>query len=212
MKRILTILLMLVSIVFSTDSPTVRQTMSDEFLREQKEKEAQRQNRILNFLKNISMIESSGGKNFAHREMESGIHKGHSAAGTYGFMPNTIDEIANRMRQAGQQYPEIQRLLGLSPQEKKKEVEANPELEGKLAEFLAGRVLDRQGDEEKAAYSWFQGHNLSPEKIEKRGYKEHDYVKKYRHYDKLRQQLEEKQARQKELLDLRTNPNNQGLE
>lgn len=135
------------------------------------------------FLKTIGMIESSGGKNFSHPMIHSGMHKGQRAAGTYGLMPNTVNEILDRMRQEGALSPELQSLQELGPRRVKEEIERNPELEQQLADRLAQHVLDKQGeDEEKAAYSWFQGHNLSPEEIEKRKYQEHDYVKKYKKY------------------------------
>lgn len=135
------------------------------------------------FLKIISMIESSGGKNFDHPEIESGIHEGHRAAGRYGLMPNTMQEIANRMAQEGKLSSEIQNITNLPPDQMKAAIEQNPMYEQQMAEYLAGKVLERQhGDEEKAAYSWFQGHNLTPKEIEERGYKDHDYVKKFNEY------------------------------
>lgn len=135
------------------------------------------------FLKIISMIESSGGKNFNHPEIESGIHEGHRAAGRYGLMPNTMKEIANRMAQEGKLSDEVQNITNLPADQMKAAIEKNPMYEQQLAEYLAGKVLERQhGDEEKAAYSWFQGHNLSPKEIEERGYKDHDYVKKFNEY------------------------------
>lgn len=132
------------------------------------------------FLKKIAQIESSGGKNFNHREMESGMHKGHRAIGSYGLMPNTVKEVINRMRLEGQLNPELKALQQMEATQMKQAVEANPAHEREMAEYLANRVLNRQGgDDEKAAYSWEQGHNLTPEKIEARDYKNADYVKKF---------------------------------
>lgn len=139
------------------------------------------------FLDTISMIESSGGKNFNHARIPSGIHEGHRAAGRYGLMPNTMQEIANRMKQEGNLDPELERITSLPPDQMKAAIEANPNYEQMLAEHLAGRVLDRQGgDEEKAAYSWFQGHNLTPQEIRDRNYKEHDYVKKFNNFRNIK--------------------------
>lgn len=143
------------------------------------------------FLKTLGMIESSGGLNFAHPEISSGIHQGHRAAGTWGLMPNTVNEVLNRARRDGSLSPELVALQKLGPRRMKAELEANPELERQIAEKLADYVLEKQNDEEKAAYSWFQGHNLSPEDIEKRGYKEHDYVQKYRKFKKMLEQPED---------------------
>ena len=157
-------------------------------LDEQQEEENKvvRNQEVDDFLKVIGHIESSGGKNFNHDEIKSGIHQGHRAAGTYGLMPNTIDEILNRMRMSGQVDSELSALGQMAPDEKKRAVETNPELEQRLARSLADRVLSKQDeDEEKAAYSWFQGHNMSPERIEQDNYKDHDYVKKYNKIKKL---------------------------
>jgi hypothetical protein len=146
------------------------------------EEESQKRAEVDNFLNTIGMIESSGGQNFDHDLIKSGIHKGHKAAGTYGLMPNTVTETLNRMRQSGVSSPELESLRGLDPSSVKQTLESNPEIEKQLAEFMARRALDRQGTPEKAAYSWFQGHNLTPEEIEARKYQDHDYVKKFRKY------------------------------
>lgn len=146
--------------------------------------------KIDNFLETIAMIESSGGKNFNHPEIKSGIHKGHSAAGRWGLMPNSMQEIYNRARRQGAASPEMSKAVKMKPDEMKAYVEQNPSVEKEFASYLARYVLDRQkGDEEKAAASWFWGHNLSPQTIEKRDYLNDDYVQKYRKYKKL---LEEK--------------------
>lgn len=142
----------------------------------------QKEDQLDQFLNTIAQIESSGGRNFNHAEIQSGMHKGHRAAGTYGLMPNTVYEVLNRMRQQGEAKPEYSKLATMEPDRVKSYLETNPEVETALAKNLARRTLDRQGDEEKAAYSWFQGHNLTPEEIEKRDYQDHDYVQKYRKY------------------------------
>lgn len=143
----------------------------------------ERKEDVDSFLQTIGMIESSGGQNFNHDEIKSGIHKGHKAAGTYGLMPNTVIETLNRMRLEGQVDPELQSLQTMAPEKIKQTVESNSEIEEKLARYMANRALDRQrGNKEKAAYSWFQGHNLTPQEIEERNYQDHDYVKKYRKY------------------------------
>ena len=146
---------------------------------------------INRFLKTIGMIESSGGKNFGHPTIRSGIHRGHNAAGTYGLMPNTVNEVLNRMRIQGNITPELKALQDLGPGRVKQEIENNPELEEKIASQLAKHVLKKQGDEEKAAYSWFQGHNLDPKDIEKRGYQDHDYVQKFRKFKNMLNQPDE---------------------
>lgn len=153
---------------------------------DEQQKEYQREmerDKLDRFLQTIGQIESSGGKNFDHQEIESGMHEGHRAAGTYGLMPNTVYEVLNRMRLEGPMQKQYSDLRQMEPDAVKQYIESNPEVEQKLAERLARRVLKNQGgDEEKAAYSWFQGHNLSPKDIEQRKYQEHDYVNKYKKY------------------------------
>jgi hypothetical protein len=148
-------------------------------------KMADKDKKVKSFLKNISQIESSGGTNFNHDLIQKGIHAGHKAIGRYGLMPNTVNEVLNRLRLAGQLTPELQQLKNLDPETLKSTLEANPAMEDQIAESLANRVLERQQDEEKAAYSWHQGHNLSPKKISNSPYQEHDYVKKYKELKKL---------------------------
>jgi len=140
---------------------------------------------IQNFLNTISQIESSGGKNFDHQQMKGGIHSGDKAIGRYGLMPNTVNETLNRLRMSGQLTPELAELNKLDSATLKSTLEGNPGLEDQIAKSLADRVLAKQQDEEKAAYSWNQGHNLTPERIAERPYQEHDYVKKYNAYKKL---------------------------
>lgn len=145
----------------------------------------QRADEVKRFLDVISMIESSGGKNFDHKMLESGIHEGHRAIGHYGLMPNTVREVSNRLEREERlpeflrQYPDMQ------AGEMKKALERQPDAENYLASELANKVLTQYGDdEEKAAYGWFQGHNISPESMEKRPYKEHEYVKRYNRFKK----------------------------
>ena len=61
----------------------------------------ERKRQIDNFLEAIAGVESSGGVNFNHPTIKTGIHKGQRAAGTYGLMPNTVKEVVNRMRLEG---------------------------------------------------------------------------------------------------------------
>lgn len=119
-----------------------------------------------NFLKTISQLESSGGKNTQGQEIQNGIQAGTSGIGQYQMMPNTVKEIVNRRRQAGTMTQPLQDLDGMNPHEMKAYIEANPDVEEELAQSLATRVLQNQmGDEDRAAFAWHQGHNLKPENI-----------------------------------------------
>lgn len=135
-------------------------------------------NKILEFLRKIREIESSGGTDTEHRTMASGIHKDQRAIGDYGLMPNTVKEIENRAKES--ETRGLDKAAHLTPDEMKKYMELNPPLQEEAAQRLAEHVLNKQnGDEDKAAYSWLYGHNLSPEKIEQRKYLEDPYVKKF---------------------------------
>jgi hypothetical protein len=148
---------------------------------------------VKSFLDKIAQLESSSGKNIEHKEMSSGIHAGDSAIGKYGLMPNTIDEVVKRDKTASDA---MKSLLKMSGQEKEQYLLDNPDIEYKLAEQLATHVLKKQGnDQEKAAYSWLYGHNLTPEKIKARDYENDPYVKK------LKQLMESDMDKNKTLVE-----------
>lgn len=137
-----------------------------------------RDGKIDNFLKTIAMNESSGGKNTNHKQMKTGIHAGTSAFGTYGLMPNTIREMANRM----DKYHPMKMYANMENHEMTNSLKKNPEHEGQVAKFMANHLYDKfGGDENKMAYSWFNGHNLTNDhfKTSHKDYQNHDYVKKY---------------------------------
>lgn len=144
--------------------------------------------KLKQFLENIKMIESSGGMDTSHKEMESGIHKGQSAFGSYGLMPNTIQEIINRKKLSeGKLDEDYKKLYKEDPDFIKAVLHARPDLEERLATDLANRVLQRAGgDEEKAAYKWNMGHNLPVERITPEKLDQSEYIKKFR---SLRQKL-----------------------
>ena len=126
------------------------------------------------FLNVIKQIESSGGKNVEHPIMNEGIHAGQQAIGNYGLMPNTIQELNNRARLNHQLTPEMQ-AVGRNPAS----IGAAPEIEQQYAQQLADRVLNKFHDPAMAAYSWNQGHNLTPEQVQQRDYLSHPYVQKF---------------------------------
>lgn len=135
---------------------------------------------VNSFLNTIQQIESSGGKNFNHPTMETGLQAGDTAMGRYGLMPNTVREIANRARMQGSLDPDMKRVAGMADsQAMKAEIEAHPEIEQRFAETLAKHLLNKFPNEQEAAFSWNQGHNLTPEAVEKRKYQENPYVQKF---------------------------------
>ena len=144
--------------------------------------QAQQQAKRNKFLKIMSTIESSSGKNTQHRTLSSGIHKGERAIGQYGLMPNTIDEMHTRMKLDGQEDPRIKELYeqNLTPQERADRISSDPELEGVIANKLYDHVNERfQGDEEKMDHAWQYGHNINPTKLTPKVLQKSDRVKKY---------------------------------
>lgn len=88
------------------------------------------------FLKMIKHIESTGGANTDHKTMEEGIHKGHSAQGPYGLMPNTKAELERR-------HPSHEFI-------------DDKDYASKYADIVLKRA---EGDETLAAGLWNAGHN-----------------------------------------------------
>lgn len=148
---------------------------------------------LQSFLDRISQLESSGGKNVKHRTIKSGLQKGQTAIGRYALLPNTVKEIINRAKRQGQFIPELE---GLKQQQLKDVIESTPQLEEQLAQKLAQHVLEKQqGDEKRAAYSWLNGHNLTPERISEKQLKQSDYVNKF-------QKLPKREAPQRQLASM----------
>lgn len=137
-------------------------------------KKIQKNPQLESFLAKISKIESSDNPNAIHKIITSGMHKGDRAIGQYGLMPKTIDELVNRNRD-----------LKITPEEARERAKVDPEFARVLATRLANLVLKNQsGNEEAAAYSWNQGHNLEPEQITPELIESSDYIKKYRALNK----------------------------
>jgi hypothetical protein len=158
------------------------------------EKEREEQSRIMNqFLEDTAFLESSGGKNFNHKQMKSGIHAGHRAAGTYGFMPNTVQELIRRKEMAGEDIEDFKPIYGSEDADAVKQfIETNPELEERLARTLAEKVLKKTDyDPEKAQYMWQYGHNMPQDKVNEL-YEDSDRVQKYRRFKKTRNRLADK--------------------
>ena len=140
--------------------------------------ENNRKSKIDNFLKTTSMIESSGGKNLKHPRIKNGVHRGDRAIGQWALMPNTVKELAGRMKD-----PEILLYNKMPNKHVEQKLGKNPEHQKKIVNFLANHLYDKfQGDENKMAYAWNQGHNIDEKNLkspERKNYDQHDYVKKY---------------------------------
>lgn len=157
---------------------------------EQDEEKKRKENIFNKFMQDTAHLESSSGTNFNHDQINSGIHKGHRAAGTYGIMPNTAQEIINRKKMNKEDISAFSEIdNNADPAFVKQYIESNPEIERALAESLANKVLNATDyDTEKAQYMWQYGHNLPIDRVNKE-YENSDRVQKYR---KTKKQLTSK--------------------
>lgn len=105
------------------------------------------------FLEKISQLESSGGRDLAHKEMVDGMHKGTAAVGTYGLMPLTAQDID---RQSGTDI-----LKDMPAEAVQQKLQQDPELAKRLAETMASKLLGKNNEEE-AAYKWLNGPYSDP--------------------------------------------------
>jgi len=133
------------------------------------------------FLKIISDIESSGGKNKNHEVIKKGVNKGQRAGGAYGIVPGTLGEFYNRARNRNYVLPqELSEARGLGNDEMTKALTENPVLDDQAAEIISDIMLkESQGDPDKAAYGWNSGFTgmkeVSPETRS-----DSKYVKKFK--------------------------------
>jgi hypothetical protein len=147
------------------------------------------ENEVDPFLETVSEVESSNGKNTKHRILQDGIHKGNSAIGQYGIMPNTAKDaakkIGNLQTDIGRylqkvDLPKIRELAGLKPDQIKEKLK-DPSIEQKLARILALEAkLKQRGDEERMGYNWNQGNNKTFEGVSDEEVQASPYVQKFK--------------------------------
>lgn len=124
------------------------------------DKGRERLSRASDFLRKIAFLESSSNQNTNHAEIKSGMHKGDSALGQYGLMPNTIREMAVRNK-------DLAPLKSMNSDEIREALASNPHLEDKIANTMESLLRDRtKGDEVKMAHMWQFGHNLDPNRLD----------------------------------------------
>lgn len=111
------------------------------------------------FLSAISNVESSGGKNLNHPLITYGMHKGDRAIGEYGIMPNTAQEMANRLVREGNDSDELREITNLPAEEIRDRLESNKNLYNTIAKRMAKHVFRDTDEPLIAAYRWHQGHN-----------------------------------------------------
>jgi len=130
------------------------------------------------FLNDLMQIESSGGKNLKHKKITKGPHAGQTAFGRWGLLPSTVREFAGRLGSA--QHPSVKKLKHLNDSQIHDTLSKNPHLELHLARAVARHVLtNNKGHVHRAAYSWNQGHNITPSNITSADLNSSDYIKKF---------------------------------
>jgi len=131
--------------------------------------------KVQKFLRTIAQIESSGGKNVEHKQIDEGIHAGSSAYGKYGLMPNTIRELSNS--EYGKTLPK--ELSKMEDGKIKEILKSNPQLEEAIAQSLYKKIQDRSTDPRDQAYMWNAGHNLTQDQLLNRDVENYPYVEKF---------------------------------
>lgn len=143
------------------------------------------------FLGTISQLESTGGKYTDHKPVNSEMHHGDSAMGTFAIMPRTAQNIVGMLKSP---HSKLRAMLGPDHQDQEfiqaatgdsKDVaerfKANPALALRGARYLATHLHAMQhGDPVKASYAYRFGTNLSPEAITADKLKNSGYVKKFK--------------------------------
>jgi hypothetical protein len=177
------------------DSQFLNKTIYEKVLRDRAEKLKSElespvgENEVDPFLETVSEVESNGGQNTEHRLLQDGIHRGSSAIGQYGIMPNTaIDaakKIGNMQTDIGRylqkvDLPKIRELAKLKPDQIKEKLK-DPNIEQKLARILALEAkLKQRGNEKRMGYNWNQGNNKTFESVTDEQVQAAPYVQKFK--------------------------------
>ena len=137
----------------------------------------------------ISKNESSGGQNLKHETMKDGMHKGHTAGGPWGMMPNTVKFVVNNLDKdghIGDVYPYLKNYTKDTNKNHKTisdMLNSSPIMSFHLASRLYDHLNDaHKGDPERVAHSWYNGLNGTKKTLKNSGdYKidSHPYVKKF---------------------------------
>lgn len=127
-------------------------------------------------LRTIAAVESTGGQNTNHAQVNHGLNRGHKAFGKYGLMPITIQEVLTKDPQFKAHF-EAGKMDG--PQ-LHAYMQKNPGLEDQVARSHLKRLRSKFGDDPaKIGYAWLNGVTGTNKAI-KNGtpIKEHWHVKK----------------------------------
>ena len=156
----------------------------------------------------IGFKESSGGKNIKHETMTHGPHKGHTAGGIYGMMPNAGSFILSKDSELAKKYPQLV--------EASKDIDKNhkqftdtfnkdPQAAADFAIAYYKRNKGKTRSDQQLAYSWLNGLKGSWTKYKEGGKKaieQHPYVQDIMaEYAKLKpQKVEQKKPLKKAMM------------
>lgn len=149
------------------------------------------------FLNAIQGVESSFGRDTSHQPSSIGIQNGDTAIGQYALEPNTIQDIARKVSSAktqlGASLPyklnvdDLKQLGDLPKQEMIQKVTKDPELQSKIAKFLAKDIALKSNGPEDAAMRWNKGQNI--QNISQPQLDASNYVQKF---NRIRQMLQDR--------------------
>jgi ribosomal protein L12E/L44/L45/RPP1/RPP2 len=134
----------------------------------------------------LAQVESSGGKKYDdHDTMTHGMHKGQTAAGPWGHMPNTVAYTLKISPKLAKKYQDISKLtrdVKGNHQKISEAVNQNPQLALDLAKTLFGHLKRLHGNDlDKVVHSWHHGINGTNKLIQRNpaSIKDTEYVKKF---------------------------------
>lgn len=161
-----------------------------------------KEQQIDDFLRLMSHIETSGGKNLKHKRTP----QGDLAYGEHGIMPRTAREMANRMRLSGTADAMDKQIRTANDDAVTYAMKNDPILERKYVEAVADKLLkDTKGDVDLMATGWRWGHNASPETLQDELDKRPGYLNKIREtQDILNKEIEQQEnIKPEEFLNLK---------
>lgn len=128
-------------------------------------------------LQAISDVESSGGKNTRHKELEHGIHAGDTAYGKFGLTPTIVRETIKLNRDLKSKHGKAMKLEGT---DLNRYLSDNPGLEDQIASKHLSRLEHHFGRDPAAiGYAWLNGvKGTYQAKKQKKDIQDHWHVKK----------------------------------
>lgn len=134
-------------------------------------------------LRAIASVESSGGKNLNHKMMNEGPHKGMTAGGPFGMMPNSAAFILNKDPELAKKYPKLMDAARDMKHNHKAFTEMfnkDPQAAADFAVAFYNRNKGKTKSDQQLTYSWLNGLKGSWNKYKEGGQaaiNRHPYVK-----------------------------------